>query len=307
MDLTPRHPSASSRSNIYQSLQEIYPQRPGRKDRTSESLTKTVFSHDDTHGYLQEIYPLHKHSSPNSHSPIPRVPRHEGTHEPFRVMHAHRLRPESATPDPDLALRSVSPETRNPLRSTFRSSTSQRALNQVPLNSQQSIILPISDLATAAYFQANVSSRRKDAPMLNHIMSSLSSDSKDGDNSATDDPHTFSSRPRALDDTTVSSQNLPLMSVAASKQNWVAAAVRPERDEPSVHYAYCDFKRFACDICFKTFSQKVHMQTHRHTHTGETPHRCKYNCGESFGDPAKRTRHYKDRESSCFQRRQREE
>ncbi|KAF8213444.1 hypothetical protein K438DRAFT_1094504 [Mycena galopus ATCC 62051] len=112
---------------------------------------------------------------------------------------------------------------------------------------------------------------------------------------------------RFLPSTPLGSSNLPQMPPAPPNQNWAALSVHPESGEPRDQYDVQGFKRFICDICSKAFAQKSNMHTHRHTHTGETPHECKYRCGEYFGDPAKRTRHYNDPQSYCFQSRKAKE
>lgn len=39
-------------------------------------------------------------------------------------------------------------------------------------------------------------------------------------------------------------------------------------------------RRFMCDICGKTFTQKVNMQQHVKQHTGDKPHGCD-KCGKT--------------------------
>lgn len=39
-------------------------------------------------------------------------------------------------------------------------------------------------------------------------------------------------------------------------------------------------RRFMCDVCGKTFTQKVNMQQHVKQHTGDKPHTCD-KCGKT--------------------------
>ncbi|TFK55693.1 hypothetical protein OE88DRAFT_649357 [Heliocybe sulcata] len=63
-------------------------------------------------------------------------------------------------------------------------------------------------------------------------------------------------------------------------------------------------KKWKCEYCGKAFPQKGSLDNHRHTHTGAKPHACRFGCGESFNDPARRHRHmvekhgYKPRRSN---------
>lgn len=46
-----------------------------------------------------------------------------------------------------------------------------------------------------------------------------------------------------------------------------------------------------CDMCGKTFTQKVNMQQHVKHHNGERPHSCD-KCGKSFAEKSHLARHY---------------
>lgn len=46
-----------------------------------------------------------------------------------------------------------------------------------------------------------------------------------------------------------------------------------------------------CDMCGKTFTQKVNMQQHVKHHNGERPHACD-KCGKSFAEKSHLARHY---------------
>ncbi|KAJ7095372.1 hypothetical protein B0H15DRAFT_109634 [Mycena belliarum] len=61
-----------------------------------------------------------------------------------------------------------------------------------------------------------------------------------------------------------------------------------------VETTHLKIKPFLCDICKKAFPQKTSLEIHKHGHTGDTPHQCKYECGRSFKDPARRHRHHVD-------------
>ncbi|KII94678.1 hypothetical protein PLICRDRAFT_47704 [Plicaturopsis crispa FD-325 SS-3] len=50
-------------------------------------------------------------------------------------------------------------------------------------------------------------------------------------------------------------------------------------------------KPYKCETCGKSFPQKTSLTTHMSGHTGSTPHACRYDCGLSFKDPARRHRH----------------
>ncbi|KAI6047195.1 hypothetical protein EDC04DRAFT_2622146 [Pisolithus marmoratus] len=58
-----------------------------------------------------------------------------------------------------------------------------------------------------------------------------------------------------------------------------------------VETTHLRFKPFVCEVCKKGFPQKTSLDTHMHGHTGSTPHACRYDCGMSFKDPARRHRH----------------
>ncbi|KIM53807.1 hypothetical protein SCLCIDRAFT_410861 [Scleroderma citrinum Foug A] len=58
-----------------------------------------------------------------------------------------------------------------------------------------------------------------------------------------------------------------------------------------VETTHLRFKPFVCEVCKKGFPQKTSLDTHMHGHTGSTPHACRYQCGMSFKDPARRHRH----------------
>lgn len=59
-----------------------------------------------------------------------------------------------------------------------------------------------------------------------------------------------------------------------------------------IETTHLKFKPFVCDICQKAFPQKTSLEIHMSGHTGNTPHQCKYGCGEAFKDPARRHRHH---------------
>ncbi|KAF7352799.1 Zinc finger protein GLIS2 [Mycena venus] len=59
-----------------------------------------------------------------------------------------------------------------------------------------------------------------------------------------------------------------------------------------VETTHLKFRPFVCDICSKAFPQKTSLEIHRHGHTGDKPHVCKYDCGKTFKDPARRHRHH---------------
>ncbi|KAJ6519471.1 hypothetical protein C8R45DRAFT_23002 [Mycena sanguinolenta] len=332
---------STSRSDD-ESLQEIYPQRPQHNYETpgSESSIDRGSSRDNTYGSLREIYPRRprqEYGMPGSgfpSRPVSIVP------EPST---APGYKSSDSSDSSDFALRPVSPELSplvDVSRPAVRSANSQRtqAMSQSPRYSQPSrhstpgpsrsgmgdrIPVPMST-PTATYFPPNASapSRMQAVSPLNPGMpsnpdsyggsyrsreaSSSSSRYLGQDNTYSRHQSTFRNvpeiplvDPRRIMDIRAPASGFPQVPSAAP--NWASPVLLPETGEP--HDGPSEFKRFVCDICSKSFSQKVNMQTHRHTHTGETPHRCKYNCGESFGDPAKRTRHYKDPQSSCFQRR----
>ncbi|KAJ7275398.1 hypothetical protein B0H12DRAFT_1066263 [Mycena haematopus] len=334
----------SGSDNTHGSLREIYPQRPRHEYETSGSGSSIprVYRHGMAHEYFQEGHP---HLPRTEH----RIPHSEFSLRPgFVVPEPSPTAPEyrsSDSSDSDFVLRPVSPEpspAADASRPTARSTTMPGVPPSFPVNAP-----------TAAYFSPNAgpSSRMQNVPPLNPDMSSSSSDSEDEDHSSRD-ASSSSSRYFGRDDQYTRNRNtfhtlpprepsveipildirapalsassgFPQMPSAARSQSWAAPAVLPESGEPRhVQDAHLGFKRFVCDICYKTFAQvaillffnlilitstfhdqKVNMQTHRHTHTGETPHHCRYNCGESFGDPAKRTRHYKDTQSNCYQNR----
>ncbi|KAH7929435.1 hypothetical protein BV22DRAFT_1125705 [Leucogyrophana mollusca] len=61
-----------------------------------------------------------------------------------------------------------------------------------------------------------------------------------------------------------------------------------------VETTHLRYKPFVCEVCGKGFPQKTSLDTHMHGHTGSTPHECRYGCGMSFKDPARRHRHMVD-------------
>ncbi|EGN93052.1 hypothetical protein SERLA73DRAFT_190204 [Serpula lacrymans var. lacrymans S7.3] len=58
-----------------------------------------------------------------------------------------------------------------------------------------------------------------------------------------------------------------------------------------VETTHLKYKPYVCSVCAKGFPQKTSLDTHMHGHTGSTPHECRYGCGMSFKDPARRHRH----------------
>ncbi|KAF8195907.1 hypothetical protein K438DRAFT_1826720 [Mycena galopus ATCC 62051] len=61
-----------------------------------------------------------------------------------------------------------------------------------------------------------------------------------------------------------------------------------------VETTHLKIKPYVCTTCGKAFPQKTSLDIHRTMHTGEAPHKCKFECGKSFRDPARRHRHYTD-------------
>ncbi|KAF7355306.1 Zinc finger protein GLIS2 [Mycena sanguinolenta] len=55
---------------------------------------------------------------------------------------------------------------------------------------------------------------------------------------------------------------------------------------------HLQIKLFGCGICDKTFAQKIAMQVHQATHTGDKPWACEKGCDLAFSDPARRHKHY---------------
>lgn len=51
-------------------------------------------------------------------------------------------------------------------------------------------------------------------------------------------------------------------------------------------------KKFACQLCDKSFCSQVALRTHLHRHTGEKPYKCS-ECDGSFRNAAQRNRHLK--------------
>ncbi|KAJ7047385.1 hypothetical protein C8F04DRAFT_1058627 [Mycena alexandri] len=61
-----------------------------------------------------------------------------------------------------------------------------------------------------------------------------------------------------------------------------------------VETTHLKMKPYVCDICQKGFPQKTGLEIHHNGHTGDKPHKCNYNCGKTFKDPARRHRHHVD-------------
>ncbi|KDQ64490.1 hypothetical protein JAAARDRAFT_28120 [Jaapia argillacea MUCL 33604] len=62
-----------------------------------------------------------------------------------------------------------------------------------------------------------------------------------------------------------------------------------------IQTTHMKIKRWKCEFCGKAFPQKGSLDNHKHTHTGAKPHECRFGCGESFNDPARRHRHMIER------------
>ncbi|EPQ59229.1 hypothetical protein GLOTRDRAFT_125538 [Gloeophyllum trabeum ATCC 11539] len=58
-----------------------------------------------------------------------------------------------------------------------------------------------------------------------------------------------------------------------------------------IQTTHMKIKKWKCNWCGKAFPQKGSLDNHIHTHTGAKPHACRFGCGETFNDPARRHRH----------------
>ncbi|KLO07538.1 hypothetical protein SCHPADRAFT_945187 [Schizopora paradoxa] len=54
---------------------------------------------------------------------------------------------------------------------------------------------------------------------------------------------------------------------------------------------HLQFKDHKCEYCGKAFPQRVSLMIHVNRHTGEKPHKCRYDCDKTFSDPARRHKH----------------
>ncbi|KAJ7781252.1 hypothetical protein B0H16DRAFT_1497640 [Mycena metata] len=59
-----------------------------------------------------------------------------------------------------------------------------------------------------------------------------------------------------------------------------------------VETTHLKLKPYVCNICQKGFPQKTGLEIHHNGHTGDQPHKCNYDCGKTFKDPARRHRHH---------------
>ena len=57
-------------------------------------------------------------------------------------------------------------------------------------------------------------------------------------------------------------------------------------------------KKFACDICGKSFQQKVHMTDHRRIHTGGKLYECAFR-NNTFSDISVLAKHTGERPYEC--------
>lgn len=55
-----------------------------------------------------------------------------------------------------------------------------------------------------------------------------------------------------------------------------------------------------CSICSKKFSQKIHLQHHINTHTGQKPYKCK-NCPKTFASPTQAYNHNRIHQEKTYQ------